>query len=263
MLDWLRHIYTEPMFWLFPVAGTVLGMLSFLLFAGAFTSLAWKQPAWAEPYRIQARATGRRSVVWPSLQRHFVNNGVMAVATFASWPLLRMSHVHAGPLPAWWVIPLQLLFFILLDDFLFYWVHRGLHESRWLFRKVHSIHHRIMTPWAITGHYMHPVEYLLTGTLMLAGPLLVGCHVVTLYLWIIIRQWEAAEGHAGYDFPWSPSHLMPFSDGATHHDFHHAKVKGNYAGFFPWTDAAFGTLCEGYPEHLAARKKARKGTAAP
>ena len=57
------------------------------------------------------------------------------------------------------------------------------------------------------------------------------------------------------DFPWSPSHLIPFSDGATHHDFHHAKVKGNYAGFFPWTDTAFGTLCPGYPEHLAARKK--------
>jgi sterol desaturase/sphingolipid hydroxylase (fatty acid hydroxylase superfamily) len=259
MFDWLRQIYTEPMFWLFPVAGTVVGMLSFLLFAGAFTFLAWKQPAWAEPYRIQARATGRRSVVWPSLKRHFGNNGVMALATFASWPLLRLSHVHAGPLPRWWVILLQLLFFILLDDFLFYWMHRGLHESRWLFKRVHSIHHRIMTPWAITGHYMHPVEYLLTGTLMLAGPLLVGCHVVTLYLWVVIRQWEAAEGHAGYDFPWSPMHLFPFSDGATHHDFHHAKVKGNYAGFFPWTDRAFGTLCDGYAEHLAMREKARKG----
>jgi 4-alpha-methyl-delta7-sterol-4alpha-methyl oxidase len=53
---------------------------------------------------------------------------------------------------------------------------------------------------------------------------------------------------------------MPFSDGATHHDFHHAKVKGNYAGFFPWTDKAFGTLCAGYPEHLAKRKKQKEAT---
>ena len=134
-------------------------------------------------------------------------------------------------------------------------MHRGLHESRWLFKNVHSIHHRIMTPWAITGNYMHPVEFVLTGTVMLIGPLLVGAHVVTLYIWIVLREWEAAEGHAGYDFPWSPTHLMPFSDGATHHDFHHAKVKGNYAGFFPWTDAAFGTLCAGYAEHLEKRKK--------
>jgi len=257
MLDWLREIYSEPLFWLFPVAGWAIGIVSFLAFAVPFTFLAWKQPAWAEPYRIQARATGRRSVVRRAFGSHAVNNLAMGVVTLGAWPLLRLSHVHAGPLPAWYVIVLQLMFFILLDDFLFYWMHRGLHESRWLFRRVHSVHHRIMTPWSITGHYMHPAEYVLTGTVMLIGPLLVGAHVVTLYIWIVLRQWEAAEGHAGYDFPWSPTHLMPLSDGATHHDFHHAKIKGNYAGFFPWTDAAFGTLVEGYPEHLARRKAGR------
>lgn len=257
MADWLRDIYSEPLFWLFPVAGWAIGILSFLAFAVPFTALAWKQPAWAEKYRIQARATGRRSVVWRAFGSSAVNNLVMGLVTLGAWPLLRLSHVHAGPLPAWYVIVLQLFFFILLDDFLFYWMHRGLHESRWLFKNVHSVHHRIMTPWSITGHYMHPAEYVLTGTVMLAGPLLVGAHVVTLYIWIVLRQWEAAEGHAGYDLPWSPSHLMPFGDGATHHDFHHAKVKGNYAGFFPWIDAAFGTLCQGYPEHLAHQKTKR------
>ena len=32
------------------------------------------------------------------------------------------------------------------------------------------------------------------------------------------------------------------SDGARHHDFHHARVRGNYAGFFPIWDRRFGTL---------------------
>jgi hypothetical protein len=159
MWEWLLEIYTEPLFWLFPVAGTVIGVVSFLAFAVPFTLLAWKQPAWAEPYRIQARKTGRRSIVGPAFWHVARNNAVMAIAT-----------------------------------------------------------------------------------------------VATLYIWIVLRQWEAAEGHAGYDFPWSPTHLFPFSDGATHHDFHHAKVKGNYAGFFPWNDAVFGTLCAGYAEHLARRK---------
>ena len=255
MMSWLQEIYSEPLFWLFPVAGWAIGVVSFLAFALPLTWLAWQQPAWAERYRIQARKTGRRSVVVPALRHVVRNNLVLGVVTVASWPLLRLSNVHAGPLPAWWVIVLQLLFFLVLDDFLFYWMHRGLHEHKWLFRKVHSTHHRIMTPWAITGHYMHPVEYVLTGTVMLIGPLIVGAHVVTLYLWIILRQWEAAEGHAGYDFPRSPTHLIPFSDGATHHDYHHAKVKGNYAGFFPWCDRAFGTMCDGYAEHLATRRK--------
>jgi len=256
MVEWLKEIYTEPLFWLFPVAGWAVGVVSFLVFAIPLTVLAWKQPAWAEQYRIQARATGRRSVVWPAFKSHAVNNLAMGAVTLLAWPLLRLSDVHAGPLPAWYVIVAQLLFFVVLDDFLFYWSHRALHENRWLFKRVHSKHHRIMTPWAVTGHYMHPAEYVLTGTIMLVGPLVVGAHVVTLYLWIVIRQWEAVEGHSGYDFPWSPTHLLPFSDGPTHHDFHHAKVKGNYAGFFPWTDAAFGTLCEGYREHRASRRRA-------
>ena len=163
MLDWLREIYAEPLFWLFPVAGTAIGVVAFLAFAGPLTVLAWKQPAGADRYRIQARKTGRRSIVRPAFWHVFRNSSIMGVLTIASWPLLRLTNVHAGPLPAWWVIVLQLLFFIVLDDFLFYWMHRSLHESKWLFKKIHSTHHRIMTPWAVTGNDRLPVEVILTG----------------------------------------------------------------------------------------------------
>ena len=88
MWEWLRQIYTEPLFWLFPVAGTVLSVVAFLAFAVPLTLLAWKQPAWAEPYRIQARKTGRRSIVGPAFRHVFRNNAIMAVITLASWPLL-------------------------------------------------------------------------------------------------------------------------------------------------------------------------------
>jgi hypothetical protein len=49
MWEWLREIYTEPLFWLFPVASTLIAVAAFLAFAVPFTLLAWKQPAWAEP----------------------------------------------------------------------------------------------------------------------------------------------------------------------------------------------------------------------
>jgi sterol desaturase/sphingolipid hydroxylase (fatty acid hydroxylase superfamily) len=35
---------------------------------------------------------------------------------------------------------------------------------------------------------------------------------------------------------------------------HHAKVKGNYAGFTPIFDRLFGTLARGYAEDLATRR---------
>jgi hypothetical protein len=106
-----------------------------------------------------------------------------------------------APGPSPWELAWQVALFVYLDDFLFYWMHRALHQG-WLFKRIHSVHHRIYTPWAITGHYMHPVEFVLTGSLMILGPLLVGSHLLTIFAWIVVRQWEAAEGHCGYALPW-------------------------------------------------------------
>ena len=85
-----------------------------------------------------------------------------------------------------------------------------------------------------------------TGALALLPATLLGVHVSVLWAWVVWRQWEATEGHSGYDFPYSPSHLFPGSDGARHHDAHHARVKGNYAGFFAYVDGLFGTFARGY-----------------
>jgi sterol desaturase/sphingolipid hydroxylase (fatty acid hydroxylase superfamily) len=98
---------------------------------------------------------------------------------------------------------------------------------------------------------MHPVEYALTGTVALAGPLLLRAHVVTVWIWFALRQREAAEGHCGYEFRPTATHLFPVNDGAHHHDWHHARVKGNYAGFFPIWDRVFGRYAKGYAEMLA------------
>lgn len=249
-------IYREPLFWLFPVATTLISWASFGLFAGVLTAIAARDPASLRRYRIQSRPPRSQQLVGPSVRAWLLNDALMLVAVVASWPLLRLSGIHAGPLPPWWTIALQLVFFIYLDDLLYYGFHRAMH-GRWLYKRVHGWHHTIVTPWAITGHYMHPVEYLGTAMVALVGPMLVGAHVVTVWLWFVFRQWEAAEGHCGYDFPWTPTHLLPGNDGAVHHDVHHARVRGNYAGFLPIWDRVFGTTARGYAEDLARRHAPR------
>lgn len=258
MLDALLATYRDPLFLAFPVATGLISAAAFMVFAIPLTWIAARDPAWARPYRIQSRAPRAQQLVWASVRSWAVNNGGMLVGIVLLWPLLRLSGVHTGPLPPWWVIGGQILFFFYLDDFLYYWSHRLLH-TRWLYKTIHAWHHRIVTPWAITGNYMHPLELSLTGGVALIGPLLLGSHVVTVWLWFVWRQWEAAEGHCGYDFPWSPSHLLPGNDGARHHDMHHARVKGNYAGFTPIWDRIFGTFAKGYAEDLAARRSGRAG----
>ncbi len=260
MSEWLEiwiGWYKEPLYWQFVVATGLISMFMFLAFAGPLTWLAARDPVWARKYKIQSRHDKHVSTR-EALRQWFINNTQALVTASLLWPLFRLTGVHAGPLPAWWVIAAQLIFFIYLDDFLYYWFHRSMH-TRWLLKHVHGVHHRIYAPRAIAGHYMHPTEYGLTGLIVLFGPMLVGAHVVTLWLWVTFRQWEATEGHCGYDFPWSPTHWLPFSDGAVHHDFHHAKIKGNFAGFLRWTDRAFGTLVPDYEAELARFKEKQVG----
>lgn len=250
------------MFWWVPIGTVLLSMGAFISFAGPLTWIAARQPSWARHYKIpntrgaelSAEEAERRNIliqgsrmVRLSLRQWLINNLWMFAAAVAAWPLMRLAGIHTGPLPAWWVLLLQLLFCIYLDDFLYYWLHRSMHQ-RFLLKHVHGLHHRVLAPWAISGHYMHPLEYVLTGSLAFIGPALLGSHVALLWVWIIIRQWEAAEGHAGYAFRWSPTHWLPGSDGALHHDYHHARVRGNYGGFLPIWDRVFGTLAKDYDQ---------------
>lgn len=249
ILDW----YRDPLFFYFPVCGTLVSMGAFMLWAIPLTWIAAREPAWAAKYRIQARRMRPERMIWPSVRLWLLNNALMAVLVVLSWPLLRHSRVHLGPLPPLWVIALQLLAFIVLDDFVYYWMHRALHHGA-LYKKIHAVHHRMPTPWAIAAHYMHPVEFILTGLLTTTWPALFGAHVVTVWLWVAFRQWEAAEGHSGYSFPWSPTKLIPLYDGVEYHDFHHAKFNGNYAGFLGYLDGIFGEYSKGYKEHLARKR---------
>ena len=244
-------LFDDPLFWLFPVAGSAISMGAFMLFAIPMTWVAWRDPASLRHRRIQGRRGSPENYVWPSIHRWVVNNAIMTVLIIGAWPLLRLTAVHAGPLPPWWQIAGQLVVFIYIDDFLYYWMHRSMHGKE-LYKRVHSVHHRLTTPWAIGAHYMHPIEFVLTATITLAAPVLVGSHVVTIWLLVAFRQWIAAEGHCGYRIPYNPSHLFPGYGGNEFHDFHHSRFVGNYSGFLGWFDRVMGTTSAGYLEAVGA-----------
>lgn len=237
--------WRDPLFWQFPIGAGLLSMAAFTAFAAPLTWLAWRDPPWARRWRIQQRPFHIDRFLGPSLRSWLVNNLLLTALTVIAWPLLRLSGVHGGPLPPIWLSAVQLVFFTFLDDALYYVMHRTLHRPQ-LFRLIHGQHHKVVTPFAATGHFMHPLEFVATAGLMLVGPLLLGVHLVTLYAWVVMRQWEAAEGHCGYRLPWSPTTWLPFGDGATHHDWHHARFTGNFAGYLPHLDRLFGTLAPGY-----------------
>lgn len=214
-----------------------------------------------EKYRVQPGAYNPPEDVLRSLK------GVMrAIFTtilplqLLSYPAFKLVGLSAGlPLPSARDAALQLLVFFLVEDYLNYWLHRALHASRWAYERIHAMHHEFETPCGAAASYAHWAEILLLGSASFAGPALVRCHVVTLWAWIVLRQWEAIETHSGYHFPWSPTRLVPFYGGAEFHDHHHlvgGQSTGNFASCFTYCDALYGTD-KGYRvrKQLAGKQK--------
>jgi sterol desaturase/sphingolipid hydroxylase (fatty acid hydroxylase superfamily) len=96
---------------------------------------------------------------------------------------------------------------------------------------------------SIAAEHFHPVDFfmgvLLPGSF---GPSILRerLHITTYLMWIWIRASEGVDGHTGYEFPWSPFRLIPFSASASYHDYHHSHNVGNYSSFLTIWDSVFG-----------------------
>ncbi len=189
--------------------------------------------------KLQKKHTDEPTTVKKGLLFVTLNSLASLVLSFALWPVYRVR-LHDGLWPPIWVIALQLVSFLLIDDLLFYFSHRALH-TRWLYRHVHAWHHRYHAPYALLGAVMHPVEYLIISSIVVVTPLLLGMHVGVFWLCVILRQWGNAEFHAGVEGPWSLLSKLPGAGGVRHHDRHHEKVRGNYSSLFSYLDRWLGT----------------------
>ena len=131
---------------------------------------------------------------------------------------------------------------MLVEDLAFHMFHRFVHW-RVIYPYFHKHHHNYVTTVSLGAEYFHPVDYFF-GVLMPGsfGPNILGSrlHISTYIFWITIRTIEGADGHSGYEFPWSPFRLLPFSASASYHDFHHSHNVGNYSSLFTIWDSVFG-----------------------
>lgn len=137
----------------------------------------------------------------------------------------------------------QLLLFAVMEDFGFHLIHRLLH-TKYLYPYIHKMHHQYKVTVSISSEYSHPVEYILTSILTSSiAIILMGSrvHASSNFVWNFLRTLEAADGHSGYDFPWSPFRILPFGNSVSYHDFHHHNNVGNYSSLFHIWDTVFGT----------------------
>ncbi|MBL8913242.1 MAG: sterol desaturase family protein [Archangium sp.] len=144
---------------------------------------------------------------------------------------------------------------LILNDAWFYATHRLLH-TEWLFKRVHSWHHRSIDVNPFTTYAFHPLEgFILTAWVVpvlflipVPMPLLMSMQAVGLL--------NNLNAHLGYELqPKFFIRIPPFSwlTSSTFHNQHHAHVTGNYGLMFRVWDKLFRTERADYEERFLKR----------
>jgi sterol desaturase/sphingolipid hydroxylase (fatty acid hydroxylase superfamily) len=145
---------------------------------------------------------------------------------------LRWRGYEWGKLPTFQWVLLELSICILIEELVFYYSHRLLHNPR-IYKYIHKKHHEWTAPIAITAIYCHPIEHIFSNLLPpLLGPLILGSHTATAWLWFTLAILSTLNAHCGYHFPFLPSPEA--------HDFHHLKFNQNF-GVLGVLDRLHGT----------------------
>jgi sterol desaturase/sphingolipid hydroxylase (fatty acid hydroxylase superfamily) len=153
------------------------------------------------------------------------------------------GHGPLAALPLW----LQGAIFLVVSDFLLYWIHRGFHGGAlW---KYHAVHHSSEDLDWISAARFHPINLFLGA---------VGVDVVLLIAGISpsVMVWLGPfiTVHSGFvhaNLKWKLGPFKYVLAGPVFHRWHHTAIERggckNFAGTFPIWDLLFGTFY--MPEH--------------
>ncbi|KAL9226221.1 hypothetical protein vseg_002057 [Gypsophila vaccaria] len=132
---------------------------------------------------------------------------------------------------------------IILDTWQ-YFMHRYMHHNKFLYRHVHSQHHRLVVPYAFGALYNHPLEGLILDTIGGALSFLVsGMSPRTSIFFFSFATIKTVDDHCGLWLPGNLFHVF-FKNNTAYHDVHHQLYGSKYnfsQPFFVMWDRILGT----------------------
>ncbi len=183
-----------------------------------------------ETYRIPQR----RKIINTTLNALLSLTFIGAVFYFAGDALVHGE--HAGGLTIFG----EVLASLLLYDFMYYFMHRGMHHPK-LMKYVHGVHHYVRFPTSSESAFLHPLENIAgLGLLFLAVAILGPVSAVSFLIIFFVHSTANIIVHCNLVLPWGIFKLFNFW--AKKHDLHHGKhLNRNYASLFPFWDLMFDT----------------------
>ncbi|KAF8978970.1 hypothetical protein BDQ17DRAFT_1550336 [Cyathus striatus] len=203
------------------LAAPVLAYWVYALFFHYLDNRDWK---WLQKYRFHesAEVAARNSpsltrVFWAVILQQIIQTGLGIVWLSEEKPTLRFLEDFSSDAVIgiayyiyWWAIPtLKFGVAMFIMDTWFYFGHRFMHMNEFLYKNIHSVHHRLYVPYAIGALYNHPVEALVLDSLGAAiAEAVTGMTTRQAMALFTLATLKAVDDHCGYNLPFDPFQIL-------------------------------------------------------
>ncbi|EXB38331.1 Sphingoid base hydroxylase 2 [Morus notabilis] len=154
------------------------------------------------------------------------------------------SEDAADQKPSLIVLARQFVTAMLVLDTWQYFMHRYMHQNKFLYKHIHSQHHRLVVPYAFGALYNHPLEGLILDTIGGAVSfLLSGMSLRASIFFFSFATVKTVDDHCGLLLPGNLFHIF-FRNNTAYHDVHHQLYGSKYnfsQPFFVMWDRILGT----------------------
>ncbi|KAF7858620.1 hypothetical protein EAF04_009220 [Stromatinia cepivora] len=189
-------------------------------------------------------------------------------------PLHISITTHDGQIIAWEVVFAQVIYRVLApaarfgvaiffsDSWQYFW-HRAMHENKWMYRNIHSQHHRVNAPYAFAAFYNTLTEAFIIDTVgTTLSFFFSGLSMREAMVFSTISVLKGVDDHCGYKLPWDPLQWLG-EQGTVFHDIHHQTwgAGTNYSQVYTtFWDHVLGTVSKMSQEEMEGLyKKGRDG----
>lgn len=199
------------------VFSSAVGVIIFLIVGFAMALPAVLD---CKTWKIQAEKSLNMRQFWSSLPLIIFNMFSSAIvvplvlvaclpASSFDWKSLPSSRNLTGEVVVW----------LAVNEVVFFYVHRWLHQNKRMYQAVHKIHHQWTAPIALASVYAHPFEHLVSNMFpLLLGPVVCGSHIAAINIFHMAGFLHTLAVHSGY---W-------VCDDNGMHDIHHSKFNYNF-----------------------------------
>ncbi len=220
--------------------------IRYIIFAGAAFLIVW---VWKKEYfyafRIQKNFPEKQKII-NEIKYSFLTFcifGIVGIGVFVASKMGYTKIYSEISQYGYAYFFLSIAIAILIHDVYFYFAHRLMHH-KWLFKKVHSVHHQSTNPSPWASFSFHPLEAVLEAAIVPILVVIMPIHPLAIVSFMFFMTFMNVLGHLGVElYPnwFLKSQWTNWNNTSLHHNMHHQKFNCNYGLYFNWWDRLFGT----------------------